>query len=341
MKVIFCNPIPYWLCHGGEQIRIEETIAALRSRGVSIIRDEWWVPEHHPDIIHFAGRPSPMLLRMAAGRNIATVFTETLDQTASRSRIALWGQHWAIRLLRIFGRSMFERMGWESYQLADAICHNVSLENRVAEYLFDAPRDKLHTVPLGLSDHALKALSAKSASSAAERYCLCIGTIHPRKNSLLLAQAAKLSQVPVVFIGRPYSENESYFQSFLSLVDQKHVRYKGEVSEEEKISLLTNAQGFVLLSNFESGCIAVHEAAASGLPMLLPKKKWTSVYPVSENIVHIDTSRTAEEIAFDLSRFYKTATRRNKQTFPVGSWGDTAAEYERIYIKIINKRRRS
>lgn len=60
-----------------------------------------------------------------------------------------------------------------------------------------------------------------------------VGTICARKNTVLLAIYAKKAKVPVVFVGKPFSEDDA-------------------------------------------GCIAVYEAAAATLPLLLSRLPWAA-----------------------------------------------------------------
>jgi glycosyltransferase involved in cell wall biosynthesis len=79
----------------------------------------------------------------------------------------------------------------------------------------------------------------------------------------------------VLFVGKPFAEGDSYWEQFRQLVDNKCVRYLPHVaSEVEMIGLLQQARGFVLKSRFENWSLAAHEAAACGLPLLLPDLPW-------------------------------------------------------------------
>jgi len=98
-------------------------------------------------------------------------------------------------------------------------------------------------------------------------------------SAALLGVFGFANQVPILFLGKPLDENDPYFHDFKGLVDQRWVRYPGFVSREEKHRSIRQARGFALLSQFESGCIALYEAAAAGLPLLLPELPWaTRVY---------------------------------------------------------------
>jgi glycosyltransferase involved in cell wall biosynthesis len=163
-----------------------------------------------------------------------------------------------------------------------------------------------------------------------------MATIYSVKNCLLLAQAAKLAQTPVVFLGKPYAEDDPYFAEFKKLVDGKVVRYPGFVAGEEKYKWLRGARGFVLLSQYESGCIAVYEAAAAGLPLLLSDLPWANkVYAKARGTSFVALA-SAEQVAPKLSTFYSRARRETGTTFPLLSWRQVAERYLAIYQRILD-----
>jgi glycosyltransferase involved in cell wall biosynthesis len=160
---------------------------------------------------------------------------------------------------------------------------------------------------------------------------ISVATITPRKNSLLLARAAQLAQVPVLFLGKPLDENDPYFKKFRQMADGRWVRYPGFVSREEKHRLIRQARGFALLSQFESGCIALYEAAAAGLPLLLPELPWaTRVYQHAHDKKFL-ALQSADRLAPALRNFYDRVQRLTTQTFPIMTWSDIARRYIDLY----------
>src|SRR2546430_777095 len=122
----------------------------------------------------------------------------------------------------------------------------------------------------------IAALGELAWPEAEGEFLISIATITSRKNTVLLARAAQLAQVPIVFLGKPLDERDPYFHEFKRMVDGRFVRYPGFVSREEKHRLIRQARGFALLSQFESGCIALYEAAAAGLPLFLAQLPWAA-----------------------------------------------------------------
>jgi glycosyltransferase involved in cell wall biosynthesis len=140
--------------------------------------------------------------------------------------------------------------------------------------------------------------------------------------------------VPVVFVGKPLSAGDPYFIEFQQLIDNKYVQFAGYVPEEKKFQILRSARGFALLSRGESGCIAVYEAAAAGLPLLVSDLPWAAnAYPASDRL-HFVSLRKAGGIVSELKRFYDGAHRGQTMTFPIRTWAEIARMYLAIYEKL-------
>lgn len=335
MKVLFSQTLPFFLSHGGTQTFIESLMRELPGLGVQVEPERWWDEGQSGDIIHFIARPSIIHVRLAKQKGFKVLLTEFLDQPASRDQATLLVQRLAVGIGRRFFGGFTARLGWDVYRELDAMVYAVPHEWETAKYLFDADPARGHVIPHGLERHAITQLGQPAPESD---YLISIATIHSRKNTHLLAEAAKLAKVPIVFVGKPYADNDPYFQRFSALIDNQYVRYAGFVSDEEKYSLLRQARGFALLSQFESGCIAIFEAAAAGLPLFLPNLPWaTKSYPEAKNSRTIPLG-PASKIAAELASFYQTAHRLSEPTFPVLLWSEVAQRYLAIYEKIIAER---
>ncbi len=334
MKVLFSTSLPFFLAHGGIQTLAEALMRELAGLGVEVEPVRWWDERQTGDIIHYIGRPNITELRFAKQKNFKVVMTENIGQTASRGRLALFLRRAVIRLDQAFGNELSSRSNLEAYRELDAMIYIVQHEWEVAKYLYGATPNRGHIIPHGLEADALAALAAPQAE---ENYLVSMSTIRPLKNTVLLAQAARVAKVPVLFLGKPYTSDDEYFVKFIELVDDEFVRYGGFVAGEEKHRLLRGARGFALLSEYESGCIAVYEAAAAGLPLLLSDLAWASkVYKQARGAQFVKL-RSVEQVADKLKQFYSTAHRRRGTTFPLLTWGQVAEKYLEVYKRILSK----
>ena len=121
------------------------------------------------------------------------------------------------------------------------------------------------------------------------------------------------------------------------MIDNEYVRYAGFVTSEEKYDLLKRARGFALLSQFESGCFAIFEAAAAGLPLLLSNLPWATKPFRDAKESKFVTLDTPDRIAKELAAFYSNAHRLPETTFPILSSREIARRYLAIYEKILGE----
>jgi glycosyltransferase involved in cell wall biosynthesis len=335
MKVLFSSSSPFFLAHGGVQTLVEAVMREMPGLGVDVEPERWWDENQKGDIIHYFNRPAPANVQLARQKGFKVVMTELLDQTASRSPVQLLAQRITTKLARaLLPSGMLVRMGWEVYGQLDAMVYAVEHEWAVAQYLFGAKSDRGWIIPHGLEDEALRQLALPEARGD---YLVSVATIHPRKNTLLLAQAAHRAQIPIVFLGKPYAGDDPYFLEFQKWVDGKIVHYPGFVGKEQKWRYLRGARGFALLSQYESGCIAVHEAAATGLPLLLSDLPWASKVYAKARAVKFVRLRSLADVAADLGSFYALAQRQPGTTFPVLTWRQVAEKYTDVYRTILRR----
>ena len=328
MKVLFSCSVPFFLAHGGSQTLTEALMRELGSLGVEVEPTRWWDEDQAGHIIHYIGRPATLNMRLAQKKGFKVVVTDLLDQTASRSSLRLFAQR---TFNQTFGRLLSKftgQLGWEVFREADAIVYAVPHEREVARYLFGLDPQRGHVIPHGLEETTLRELAQPQPE---EDYVVSVATIDPRKNSVLLAEAALLAKTPIVFLGKPYSVDDPYFLRFQALVDGHYVRYPGFVSSEEKYRYLRGARGFVLLSQFESGCIAVFEAAGAGLPLLLSNLPWATESYLEARNIHFVNLGTPADVAPMLSSFHASSHRTIGTTFPILSWREVALRYVAVY----------
>ncbi len=302
----------------------------LSALGVEVEPERWWDEKQTGDIIHYFCRPPIANIRAAHAKGFKMVMTENLDVTASRSRFQLFSQRCLTRLAqRLLPGGFTNRLGWEVYHELDAMVYVVEHEWAAAQYLFGAVAGRGHIIPHGLEPEAMAQLARPQTPGD---YLVCMATIYPRKNNLLLAQAARLAEVPIVFLGKAFDDNDPYVREFKKLVDGRLVRHAGHVTGEEKNSWLRGARGFALLSRGESGCIAAYEAAAAGLPLLLSDLPWANrVYPTA-TFVGLGSPAA---IAPVLKNFYEGARRQSKPTFPLLTWRQVAERYLEVYQTVM------
>jgi len=273
MKVLFNCNLPVALAHGGQQIQIERTQAALQSIGLQVEPLRWWDDQQSGDVIHYFGRMPSVQIELAHQKGIKVVMAELLTAQGSRSRSQLRLQKIIKRIMEhIAPRHFIASFSWESYQLADACVALTSWEAHLMRYLFGAPAENVHVVPNGVEDVFFQSPVAQRG-----KWLVCTATIAARKRVLELAEAAVFAKIPIWVIGKAYSESDPYAQRFFALSRQhpQIVRYEGALSDRKQLAgIYREARGFVLPSTMESLSLSALEAAACDCPLLLTDLPW-------------------------------------------------------------------
>ena len=328
MKVLLDHPNPFLLAHGGFQIQIEQTRQALIRIGWDADWLRWWDAEQKADLIHYFGRPHPAYIQQCHEKGLKVVMSELLTGLGSRSAGARTIQK-ALMVVakKILPYDFISRLGWESYQKADAVVALTEWEKKLMAEMFSAPPHSIHVVPNGVEDFFLQDKPQKKRSD----YLLCTATITPRKRVLEIAQAATLARVKIRFLGEPYSAEDSYFKQFMVAVRESAgwVEYGGGITDRTRLAEeYRTATGFVLLSAMESQSLSALEAAACGCPLLLSDLPWAKV-SFGGQASYAPVTSPATTAPF-LKKFYETidvAPRVQK----VLSWREVAEQLTGIY----------
>ena len=328
MKILLHDDTPSFLTPGGKQVHAQNMYENLKALGQDVEYSRWWDPTQKCDLIHLFS-PSPWMIHYAREAGVKVVITQIVEDLTNQTKVhRLCRSILGNGIRTFFPASIQNRFWWSALPLANAIVYMNKYDAETAISVYGVPRKNTHIIPHGVSVDRMTRL--QGGPRRAHSYLISVAGIVPRKNSILLAKAAKRANVPIVFLGKPFNEKNSYYQEFLKLVDGKIVMYPGYVSEETKNQLLTEASGFVLLSKAESGCISVYEAAAAGLPLLLSNLPWALDYGMQSTIQHVYLNDEAV-IATRLSLFFAESMRLANMTFPVLTWEEIAKNYIQVY----------
>lgn len=332
MKILFDHPSPFILAHGGFQTQIEQTKCALESLGVETEYLRWWDSQQSGDLIHHFSPASTGYLKLARARHLPVVMTTLFTETCNRSDLHLARQKWLIRFLLSLpgGQSVKDQLVWRSFRLCSQNVVGLEAERRVLEVVYGVPSEKVSVIPLGLSEAYLDLHRVDSSQS----YLICTGTITRRKRCVELAQMAHQTQTPILFVGKPYHPSDPYWLQFESLIDGRFVNYHPHVEEEsEMIGLLQSARGFVLMSDYENWSLAAHEAAACGLPLLVPDQPWSRERFGTQARYFAKNDVTANREI--LRNFYQEAPTIPAPEIKQYTWRDTARELTKLYENLM------
>ena len=273
MKVLIDHSEPFLLAHGGLQLQIEQTKAALEEAGLEVEYLRWWDDSQQGNLIHFFGRSSSSHIDFAHAKGMGYVMQELLTSQGSRSVTHLRLQAAANSILRkVLPANYRLPLRWDSYRKADAIIANTGWEAWIMRKLFAAPAARIYVISNGVAD----VFFTKRAKVPGD-HLICVATITERKRVLELAEAAITTKTPLKVIGKPYSEADPYFLRFVEIAQasQGIVEYLGPIQNPQALAArLHAARGFVLPSTMETQSLAAQEAAAAGLPLLLSDLPW-------------------------------------------------------------------
>lgn len=326
MKVLFDHHESFALTHGGFQTQIEQTKAALEQAGVQVGFLRWWDEAQKGDLIHFFGAAPAGYLHQARMKNIPVVMTNLFTATCNRSDRRLKMQGWVVRsiLSAPFGEGIKHQLSWRSFSACERNIVGLEAERDVLELVYGISRNKVNIVPLGLSDVFINAGPGRRT----EDFLVCVGTITERKNCVPLARLAAEAQVPLLFVGKPYAETDPYWKEFRQLIDGRCVRHQPHVGEPSAmVDLLHRARGAVIMSRYENWCLAAHEAAACGLPLLLPDQKWSRErFGDQATYFKGDSSDTAI-----LRDFYQRCPSLPAPAVRLYRWAESAEQLRKVY----------
>jgi glycosyltransferase involved in cell wall biosynthesis len=328
--------IPFYLAHGGLDIQVMSTFYALKKIGVDVELSKWWDKSQTADLIHTFTLPGELYLQLTNEKNIPVVCTTLFTGDCNVSRFktllkrGLVKTTSALKKFPFFSQlNSFSR--WESYNKCSVNIVGLYAEAYLLHNVYEVANEKIHIVPLGVNDVFL---NPKALGNKAE-HLITIGTITERKGSVELAELAHQAKVPILFVGKPYSEDSDYWKIFTSLIDNKYVKYQSHTDNQEELAkLYANAQGYVLNSDRENWCLAAHEAVACGLPILLPDQPWSRERFSTQAHYFPKTKGSKSEA---LLSFYKDRTKK-PPNIKINSWEEVALELLDVYSKALSKK---
>jgi glycosyltransferase involved in cell wall biosynthesis len=335
MKVLLHCNLPFMLAHGGTTVQVKETKTALEKIGVETEYLRWWDESQTGDILHEVGGIDMPLVRQAQQRGWKVVLTRLLTQTCNRPAWELFVRQVCIRtvLAAPMPRELKDALPWSAYRACDHLVVGLKAERMVLERLYGIEPERISVIPLGLTEAYLNSGPAPRS----ETHLICTGTIGPDKKSLQIARLALQAQTPILFVGKPFDFAVAYWLEFAKLIDGKIVKHHPHVgTQAELIALLQRARGYVLMSRFENWSLAAHEAAGSGLPMLLPDQRW-SRERFGDQATYWPKRGDDAAAAAVLRKFYDRCPESGAPQVQLYSWVEVAKMLRDTYAQILNR----
>jgi glycosyltransferase involved in cell wall biosynthesis len=336
MKILLNCNLPFALAHGGQQIQIERTLAALQANGLEAEPLRWWDDRQTGDIIHYFGRMPAGQILLAHQKGIGVVMAELLTSQGSRSSRQLRVQKLVSQTVKLLTPGNFAAgFNWDSYRMADACVALTRWEAHLMTYLFAAPPARVHVVANGVEEEFLRSAPARRGP-----WLVCTATIVARKRVLELAQAAVLAKTAVWIIGRAYADKDPYAQQFFAIARQHPdlVRYEGGINNRAQLAgIYRQARGFVLLSTEETLSLSALEAAACECPLLLSDLPWARC-TYGESARYCPVSLPTAATAVRLREFYDQAPHIPPPPKPA-DWIQIGRDFKKVYETVLSASR--
>jgi glycosyltransferase involved in cell wall biosynthesis len=330
MKILISDITDSHVFPGGKQVHAHKLLHNLREIGLDVEFENWHDPNLRPDVVHFLGYNNLYKLKKLKAQGRKLILTHIMDHWTSRTERDKNIQkikNWFFKKLPV---QFFPMFPWKALDLFDHIVYMHEEDRKSAIKLYGVNPKKTSVIP-----HAVDSLRPFETTTQPNTYLVCIATIMERKNPLLTAQICNALEIPMVFAGPAWDKNSEYFKEFSKEMTGGSSRYLGFVSEEEKIELLKKAKGFVLLSEGESGCIALYEAAAYGLPILISDMPWAKSYTSPTNLFWTNL-RNKKELQTSLKSFYENTQKSPEPSFEILTWKEIAGKYADVYKKCLS-----
>jgi len=334
MKIAFDCHVPFCFAHGGVQIQVEQTMAALKRQGVEVCPLPWWDDSVSPDLIHFFGKPTLSYARLVKQKKIRLVVADLLTSQGSRSAWQRLPFSILCLLDRLVGGRLRQKLGWSVYDLADACICLTSWEASLIRNMYGARHARIEIVPNGVEQIFLE----DRGNPVRGDHLVTTVTITPRKRVVEMVRAAALARVKLRVIGKPYHTQDPYYLLFLGALQEARpwVEYVGPIEDRAVLAgEYRKAAGFVLLSAMESQSLSALEAAACGCPLLLSDLPWAKV-SFGTQASYAPVASPAITAPF-LKKFYESidnAPRVQK----VLSWREVAEQLKGIYREAMTSR---
>lgn len=337
MKVLLFDTTNAFLTPGGKTIHAVKLQQEISKLGVDIQFARWWdKSQEDADIIHFLC-PDINIARLAKSKGIKTFYSMIFDFESNKTESAKKKTILKNRIIDLFPKVFSSGAYWKALPYMDMIQFMHKYDKMTALRYFPKYIDPTKVIEI---PHAYDPTDMNISTDMniydmhfPKKYLISVANISERKQTVKLAKFAKKAGVPIVFMGSK-TETDPYFQAFKKEVDNKYVFYPGFVSKEWRDCIEKNASGYVLLSLGESGCIAVYEAAAYNMPLLLSNLPWAWGYDKPTDISFCDQDDEFKAVE-QLKSFYKKAEKMDHTPYTVHTWSEVARMYVEKYKELL------
>lgn len=308
MRVCIVPEYPVSLMTGGLQVQAFDTYKALQQFApeVQVSLFNWSENRELADVYHFIGFPPYMSRVMELVRHAGKPYVITMLFGCPTSRLTL-----CFATMRRWMKSEIFRLRSRQDAIlnASAIITITHTDARALRMIHGISPDKIHVVPNGIDDAFFDATPDAWRKTFGDLpFILTVGAVQPRKNQLMLLQAANKIKLPVVIIG-PVLPGWEEYATKVEIEQKINTAYGGrwlrELTNENPLlpSAYAACRLFVLLSSEETQPLSVLQAMAAKKPILLLKASYANEPPFDK--LPKTTGQNIEVVALDLKKNFE------------------------------------
>lgn len=267
MKVRTVPMQPHCFCFGGFDIQMLRTLEVMKRNGIDAAPLDFWSRDGDFDVIHVWGLTSTQEIVIKT----AKAYGKKVCVTHLAPSLTLYNRLRHVGSYLVTGR---RRIELDILKYVDRLFVCSEPQEQSAVRMFGMPREKVEIIPT-IIDPLLFDSRALPPFGDLSDYVVCIGNIWPRKNQVRLAQAARVVQCPLLFVGNIMGGENAYADSFMELIERTpYFRWHRWVSEEDLRRIYAHSVGVALPSFVETQPGAALEGAAMRKPLLLGNRPY-------------------------------------------------------------------
>lgn len=272
---------------GGGEVQLLKTKEYLQKLGVQVtLFDPWKDRLENFDLLHTFGSVKEALpmMEVAHRRKVPNI----LSTICWYNWQSAWGTYSGIkpRLASVARHAAKQFFPWvpsprkRMMEISDFLLPNSLSEAEQLSKFFCVSPKKIAVVHNAVDSHFVDATPDLFLNEYKMKdFVLCVGRIEPRKNQLNMVRAFKNTSVNLVFIGKPVSGYEAYFNQCRNEATS-NIHFLGEMTHESGLlkSAYAACKVFLLASWLETPGLAALEAGLAGAQVVITREGATREY---------------------------------------------------------------
>lgn len=323
---------PHCFAFGGFEYQMLDAINSVKSHSIDIKPLDFWSREADFDILHFWGLTLEHYntVRWAKLANKKTIISILTSYPS-----------WINYLKSYISTEMrFKKKILDNVDIITVV--NQGQKDYLTN-LLNISHKKIHIIPNIINDiyfHPEQTKKIDGDFYHKKDYIISTGNICKRKNQLLLVEACKASNTPLILVGKTLTGEENYAKKIESFIEKNgRVQWiKGlKQNSPELVSAYQNSIGFALPSDSETQPISALEAVALGKPLILANKPYAKQVHY-QNAYLVNTKKISSILkAIDALKTEPAKYITPKENILNLSKNKIGAKYTEIYMDLINK----